>query len=181
MDTHFEEDAFIEKQQWHKKAKKLAEKRLVGYIATMEPGALQENCLVTGVQSAVMGGGLGFLMGAFFSSIGDTSHIQNYYGPDGKLLDKPKIPIWKQVGDGFKAAAKSGVFMGRGFAMFGGVFSVINCMIEKKRARSDLYNSLYAGCITGGLLAAGGGPGTMALSCAGIGAFSVGMDYLLGH
>jgi hypothetical protein len=41
----------------------------------------------------------------------------------------------------------------KGFAAFGAVYSTSECAIEKFRAKHDIYNSGYAGCLTGGILA----------------------------
>lgn len=53
---------------------------------------------------------------------------------------------------GKDALARSGSYA-KGFAAFGAVYSTSECAIEKFRAKHDIYNSGYAGCFTGGILA----------------------------
>lgn len=42
--------------------------------------------------------------------------------------------------------------------MMGAMFAGSECVIEKVRAKHDIYNSVYAGCATGGALAHKAGP-----------------------
>lgn len=46
----------------------------------------------------------------------------------------------------------------KGFGAVGAIFAGSECVIEKTRAKHDIYNSVYAGCFTGGALAARAGP-----------------------
>lgn len=69
----------------------------------------------------------------------------------------------------------------RGFAAFGAVYSTAECAVEKFRAKHDLYNPAIAGCFTGGVLAVKQGPVAMCGGCATVGAFSVAIDYYMGH
>lgn len=46
----------------------------------------------------------------------------------------------------------------KGFGAVGAIFAGSECVIEKMRAKHDMYNSVYAGCFTGGVLAARAGP-----------------------
>ena len=49
---------------------------------------------------------------------------------------------------------------------------------EKTRARTDGWNPIVGGCVTGGVLAASAGPQAMAMGCAGFAAFSAAIDAL---
>ena len=44
--------------------------------------------------------------------------------------------------------------------------------IIQKRARQDIDNHLYTGCLTGGILGATGGPWAACMGCGGFAAFS---------
>lgn len=63
----------------------------------------------------------------------------------------------------------------------GALFSGSECVIEKARAKHDLYNSVYAGCATGGMLAHKAGPKAMCVGCAGFAAFSAMIDKVMDH
>jgi len=131
---------------------------------------VMENCAVRGVQSFVLGGAFGFMFGAFFGSMGTTT----LPGPE---YDKM---TWKQaLADGFKGVGKSGWSMAKNFSVIGVLFSSSECVIAKFRGKSDLRNTLYAGCFSGAVLARGGGFWTMGLGCAGFAAFSLAIDYFL--
>lgn len=48
------------------------------------------------------------------------------------------------------------------FAVWGSMFSTFDCLLIGARGKEDAWNSIGSGAITGGLLAARGGPGAMA-------------------
>lgn len=52
---------------------------------------------------------------------------------------------------------------------------------EQERAKHDIVNGVLAGCITGGILGARGGPKGITLGCAGFAAFSTVIDSFTGH
>lgn len=64
----------------------------------------------------------------------------------------------------------------KGFAVVGGMFTASECVIEKMRAKHDIYNVASAGCATGAILAYSGGPKAMCVGCAGFAAFSVAIE-----
>ena len=67
------------------------------------------------------------------------------------------------------------------FAWMGFLFAGSECVIEKWRAKTDIYNSVSAGCVTGATLAYGTGPKGMCIGCAGFAAFSAAIDKFLGR
>lgn len=69
----------------------------------------------------------------------------------------------------------------KGFGAMGALFAGSECVIEKMRARHDMYNSIYAGCTTGAILAHSGGPKAMCIGCASFAAFSALIDRFMGH
>lgn len=69
----------------------------------------------------------------------------------------------------------------KGFGMMGALFSGSECVIEKFRAKHDMYNSIYAGCSAGAILAHSGGPKAMCIGCASFAAFSAAIDKFLDH
>lgn len=60
------------------------------------------------------------------------------------------------------------------------MFSGVECLIEKYRAKHDIYNPTAAGCITGAALAAPQGPMASCVGCAGFAAFSVAIEAVMG-
>ena len=49
--------------------------------------------------------------------------------------------------------------LGGNFAVWGGMFSTFDCILIQARGKEDPWNSIASGAITGGILAARGGPG----------------------
>jgi len=127
-----------------------------------------DNCLFRGASAAVIGAGLGIAFGAIFG----------LNTPTPEQLEKP---LMTQVVEGFKQTGRASVSSAKNFALVGAVFSTTECSIEHLRAKSDIYNGLAAGCISGGVLSWRGGPQGMALGCVGFAAFSGAIDYFFGR
>ena len=66
----------------------------------------------------------------------------------------------------------------KGFAVFGGMFAIYECMIEKKRHRHDSYNAFFSGGLTTMFLAMDTGLGPRGLMITGLtgGAFGLVME-----
>ncbi|XVF84111.1 hypothetical protein PTKIN_Ptkin16aG0548300 [Pterospermum kingtungense] len=132
-------------------------------MPSMEEIRAQEvwnNCAVRSVVSGVMGGGLGFFMGMFLGAL-DNPLMQ-----DGMTGRQQFIYTAKQMGGRSWSSAKA-------FAVMGLVFSAVECVVEKARAKHDTTNTVVAGCVTGGTMSARGGPKAACAGCAGFAAFSV--------
>mmetsp|Transcript_16424 Transcript_16424/g.35673 ORF Transcript_16424/g.35673 Transcript_16424/m.35673 type:complete len:190 (-) Transcript_16424:523-1092(-) len=56
--------------------------------------------------------------------------------------------------------------LGSSFAVWGGLFSTFDCCLVGLRGKEDPWNSIMSGAITGGVLAARGGPAAAARSAA---------------
>lgn len=63
----------------------------------------------------------------------------------------------------------------------GALFAGSECVIEKMRAKHDVYNSVYAGCVTGGTIAHSGGAKAMCVGCVSFAAFSAVIDRFMGQ
>jgi hypothetical protein len=69
----------------------------------------------------------------------------------------------------------------KGFGAMGALFAGSECVVEKFRAKHDVYNSVYAGCSTGAILAYSAGPKAMCIGCASFAAFSALIDRFISH
>ena len=69
----------------------------------------------------------------------------------------------------------------KGFGTVGALYAGSECVIEKMRARHDIYNSVYAGCFAGGTLAASAGPKAACAGCVTFAAFSAMIDKIMEH
>merc|ERR1711879_166765 len=113
-----------------------------------------ESCITKSVMSFVMGGGMGFAFGMLFSSTG-------YQEVDHTLSTRKQLIVH------YKAAFRNALVMGKNFAWVGLVFAGTECLIEKARGKSDMWNNMSAACLSGAVLAAGGGPQAAAFGCVG--------------
>jgi import inner membrane translocase subunit TIM22 len=86
------------------------------------------------------------------------------------------LPIREQLRHGLKDMGRQTYSSAKNFGLIGAVFSGTECCIEGLRAKSDIYNGLVAGCLTGGALARNAGPQSVAVGCAGFAAFSAAID-----
>ncbi|XP_057853588.2 mitochondrial import inner membrane translocase subunit TIM22-4 isoform X1 [Cryptomeria japonica] len=118
------------------------------------------NCAVRSVVSGILGGGLGVFMGLFLGAL-DNPLMQ-----EQMTARQQFVYTAKQMGGRSLSSAKA-------FAIMGVIFSGVECVVEKARAKHDTTNTMVAGCVTGGALSAKGGPQAACLGCAGFAAFSV--------
>jgi mitochondrial import inner membrane translocase subunit TIM22 len=138
-----------------------------------------ESCLFKGAISATAGSVFGVACGLFFG--GYSNAVDKAVELEGPPSAKLRL--------GFREAGRSMRSMAKSFAIFGAVFSVSECTVEKIRAQHDLYNSVIAGCATGAILAtqptqtmpARARATQMAVGCGGMAAFSVAIDYYMEH
>jgi mitochondrial import inner membrane translocase subunit TIM22 len=137
-----------------------------------------ESCVFKSALSGVAGGGLGVVFGLFFGG---------YSNAVDKAVEM-KGPTSAKLRVGFKEAAIAMKSYSKSFATFGIVFSGSECVVEKVRARHDLYNSIIAGCATGAILASEptnrhipvrARAAQMAIGCGGMAAFSTAIDYYM--
>lgn len=65
---------------------------------------------------------------------------------------------------GIVAVKQRAPVLGGNFAVWGGLFSTFDCILIQARGKEDPWNSITSGAITGGILAARGGPGAVVRS-----------------
>lgn len=138
--------------------------------------APMENCVTKSIVSGVLGGAMGAMFGILFSGSGDLSHIP-VPDKDGNYAPTQKYSWRKHAKDTWKSAK----WYGKSFGVVGTIFAGSECVIEKARGRSDIYNGLGGGCFSGAALAYKGGPHSMVMGCAGFAAFSLVIDSVMGH
>lgn len=85
---------------------------------------------------------------------------------------------FKRTGQEMWRTSKSSA---KNFGSIGALYTLVECNVEKKRGRNDVYNPLIAGCVTGGMLGAKGGPQAAAVGCAGFAAFGLVIDKLMSN
>lgn len=138
---------------------------------------------------------MGLVFGLVFStSPTDLSHIP-VPGPDGKYGPTPPFQ-WKKH---FREMGKGAVWYGRSFAVVGLLFAGSECVIEKARGKSDVWNGIVGGCaagmsarslarhctthtsVAGAMLAYKGGVSGMTVGCTGFAAFSTVIDMVMDH
>lgn len=65
---------------------------------------------------------------------------------------------------GVVAVKQRAPVLGGNFAVWGSLFSTFDCILIQARGKEDPWNSIASGAITGGILAARGGPGAVGRS-----------------
>jgi import inner membrane translocase subunit TIM22 len=139
------------------------------------PGIVQESCGGKIITGAIMGSVLGVAMGLFMGAMGDVSPIQIING-----REVPQAPLREQVRAGFKSIAFKSRGWAKSFGILTALFGGIECLIEKYRAKHDVWNPVISGCAVGATLSAKGGPAAACLGCAGFAGFSIVVDKIMG-
>lgn len=132
------------------------------------------NCATRTALSGVMGLGLGVLFGIFMGTM-DGAGV----GMDGNMATQEKQTVRQVARQMLTTARSRSVTYAKGFGAMGAMFAGSECVVEKIRAKHDIYNSGYAGCLTGGVLGVRAGPQAACAGCATFAAFSVAIEYYL--
>lgn len=139
------------------------------------PTLVQESCGSKIITGAIMGSVLGVGMGLFMGAMGDVSPIQMVNG-----REVPQAPLREQVRSGFKSLASKSRGWAKSFGILTALFGGVECLIEKYRAKHDVWNPVISGCAVGATLSAKGGPAAACLGCAGFAGFSLVVDKIMG-
>lgn len=119
----------------------------------INPSLIPESCgskiIVGGVMGSIMGIGLGLFMGA----MGDVSPIQIVQG-----REVPQAPLREQMRMAYKATGLKASGWAKQFGVLSALFGGVECVIEKYRAKHDVWNPVISGCVVGGTLSASAGP-----------------------
>lgn len=152
--------------------------KLLEYATPHNIEMVRENCIF----HIITHGGMGFLfggaLGLFFSGMASTGPEANLLGGGASnsassLGTRGQVKlILKDMGSKTWSSAKN-------FGKIAALFSGFECAIESYRAKHDIGNTMVAGCMTGGLLAAKAGPKSALLGCAGFAAFSAAVEHFL--
>lgn len=98
--------------------------------------------------------------------------------PSGK--EAPQAPVLDQMRVSYRAIGRRALGMGSSFATITCVFSGIECIVEKYRAKHDAVNGAVSGCAAGAALSAKSGPAAACMGCVGFAAFSVAIEAIMG-
>ena len=139
------------------------------------PTLVQEACGMKIITGALMGSFLGVCMGLFMGAKGDVSPIQMINN-----REVPQAPLREQVRSGFKSIAFKSRGWAKSFGILTALFGGVECLIEKYRAKHDVWNPVISGCAVGATLSAKGGPAAACLGCAGFAGFSIIVDKIMG-
>lgn len=133
--------------------------------------ALTENCAFRAFQGGVAGALMGGLFGLFSASM-DSSDM--YPNMEGMTNRQKFVSTVRTMGQRTLSMAK-------GLGIFSVFFSGFECLIEKKRGKTDNINKLLSGCITGAGAGLRSGPHGMVIGCVGVSAMGAVFDLILEH
>ncbi|TFK74571.1 Tim17-domain-containing protein [Pluteus cervinus] len=127
------------------------------------------------VAKTVLAGGAGFGIGAFFSLM---SASFAYEDPYLRQQTQAGLKPHQKAREVFREMGKGMWSSGKGFGKVGALFAGIECVIEGYRAKNDIYNSVSAGFVAGGVLARNSGPKAAIGGGLAFAAFSAAIDLL---
>jgi mitochondrial import inner membrane translocase subunit TIM22 len=116
----------------------------------------------------VAGGALGVAGGIVFGSLDAMN--PSVAERAGRNLD---VSMKEALRETYSVMRNRSVTWGKNFAIFGGVYSALECTVEQFRGKHDLRNTIIAGCGTGAALAYNQGPFGIITGCVGVATFSV--------
>mmetsp|Transcript_20687 Transcript_20687/g.25602 ORF Transcript_20687/g.25602 Transcript_20687/m.25602 type:complete len:229 (-) Transcript_20687:126-812(-) len=138
---------------------------------------LSESCGGRAAMGVFGGGVMGLVMGVFLGAMSDMTPPVTVI--NGKEV--PQAPLKEQMRTTMRATADKSLYWCRNFAFITGVFSGSECLVEKFRGKTDVWNPVVSGCVTGAMMQAKSGVQGAAFGCAGFAAFSIVIDVVMGH
>jgi hypothetical protein len=97
-------------------------------------------------------------MGVFMGMMNDPSPIQVVKG-----REVPQAPLREQMRVAYRSMASRSYGWAKSFAVLTALFGGIECIIEKYRAKHDVWNPVISGCAVGATLSAKSGPAVSTL------------------
>lgn len=152
--------------------------RELNQIEQSERGAemmiqFMSSCPGKSIISGVTGFSLGGVLGLFMASMAYDTPLHTPLSSVGKIAE---IPMTQQIKLQFADMGKRSYSSAKNFGYMGLIYAGVECVVESVRAKTDIYNGLWAGCLTGGGLAYKNGPQAALVGCAGFAAFSLAID-----
>ncbi len=92
-------------------------------------------------------------MGIFMGAMSDPSPIQVVKG-----REVPQAPLREQMRSAYRSTASKTYGWSKSFAVLTALFGGVECVIEKYRAKHDVWNPVISGCAVGATLSAKSGP-----------------------
>ncbi|GMI22365.1 hypothetical protein TeGR_g8410 [Tetraparma gracilis] len=139
-------------------------------------GWLSSHCGLRSGIGIVGGGVMGLGMGVFLGAMADMSPPVTVY----RGFEVPLAPVKEQAMAALRSTGEKSLYWCRNFAFITGVFSGSECVVEKLRGRTDIWNPTISGCITGAMLQAKAGPSSAAFGCIGFASFSIVIEQFMG-
>ncbi|KZV84637.1 mitochondrial import inner membrane translocase subunit TIM22 [Exidia glandulosa HHB12029] len=132
----------------------------------------QETCVFKSVLSGAMGFGLGAFFSLMSASFAYEDPILRAHREQGMNTVQKTSTLFKEMGQGMWRQGKS-------FGRIGGMYTMVECIIEGYRAKNDMVNPVAAGFVTGAILARASGPRAALGGGAAFAAFSGAVDLFM--
>lgn len=130
-----------------------------------------QSCPGKTLASGIMGFGLGGVFGFFMSSLSYDTSVGSI-----EVQKIAQLPFKQQMKIQFTDMFRQSYASAKNFGKVGGIYTGIECCVESLRAKNDMFNSILAGALTGGVLAIRSGPVGALFGAFGFGAFSIAIE-----
>ncbi|KAK8798024.1 mitochondrial import inner membrane translocase subunit TIM22 [Blastocystis sp. subtype 4] len=140
-------------------------------------GEINNSCFIKfvtgGIMAAAMGGVFGFFMGSFSQM---STPMMNASGP---IVEPGKASVGSEFKKSMRFTYLKGKSTARSMALFGGVYTALECVTERILGTKSIWTNALAGCGAGLAFGAKKGPMSACMSCVGFAAFGIVIDMFM--
>ena len=140
-------------------------------------GEINNSCFIKavtgGVMTAAMGAAFGFFMATF------SQMTMPMVGNAGVIEPSTRQSVGSEFKRSMRYTYLKGKSTAKSMAVFGGVYTALECVTERVLGTKSIWTNALAGCGAGLAFGAKKGPMSACMSCVGFAAFGVVIDMFL--
>ncbi|KAM7456355.1 hypothetical protein BLSTO_02882 [Blastocystis sp. subtype 1] len=140
-------------------------------------GEVNNSCFIKLVTGGILAAGMGGVFGFFLGSLSQMTNPMASQPMDP--AQRGKASVGSELKKSMRYTYLKGKSMARSMAVFGAVYTALECVTERVLGTKSIWTNALAGCGAGLAFGAKNGPTAACLSCVGFAAFGIVIDMFM--